>query len=59
MCEFYCALVSVLALRAGGHADYSVCFFEELVGRCGGWRTRLPLGDCGACMFVLEELVDI
>jgi hypothetical protein len=42
-----------------GHADYSICFFEEFVGRCGGRGTRLPLRDCGACMFVLEESVDI
>lgn len=46
-------------IEGGGHADDAVCFFEELVGRCGGWRTRLPLRDCGACMSVLEDLVDI
>lgn len=38
---------------------YSVCFFEELVGCCGGRRARLPRRDCGACIFVLENLIKI
>lgn len=59
MCEFYRVLVCVCDIEGRGHADYSVCFFEELVGCCGGRRARLPRRDCGACIFVLENLIKI